>query len=115
MDVDKTKIETLQQGGLLPIYEPSLEDLIVENRAIGNLAFTSDIPTAVDHADLLFIAVGTPPDEDGSADLRHVLDVATNIGKCMSNSKLVVIKSTVPVGTSDKVRATIQAALDERG
>jgi len=115
MDVDKTKIETLQQGGLLPIYEPGLEDLIVENRAIGNLAFTSDIPTAVDHADLLFIAVGTPPDEDGSADLRHVLDVATNIGKCMSNSKLVVIKSTVPVGTSDKVRATIQAALDERG
>lgn len=115
MDVDKAKIETLQQGGLLPIYEPGLEDLIVENRAIGNLAFTSDIPTAVDHADLLFIAVGTPPDEDGSADLRHVLDVATNIGKCMNNSKLVVTKSTVPVGTSDKVRTTIQAVLDGRG
>lgn len=87
MDVDKAKIETLQLGGLLPIYEPGLEDLIVENRAIGNLAFTSDIPTAVDHADLQFIAVGTPADEDGAADLRHVLEVATNIGKCMNNSK----------------------------
>lgn len=115
MDVNKAKIETLQQGGLLPIYEPGLEDLIAENRAIGNLAFTADTPTAVDHADLLFIAVGTPADEDGSADLRHVLDVATKIGKCMNNSKLVVTKSTVPVGTSDKVRSTIQSVLDGRG
>ncbi|MEQ8314097.1 MAG: UDP-glucose/GDP-mannose dehydrogenase family protein [Gammaproteobacteria bacterium] len=114
MDVDKSKIEELQEGGLLPIYEPGLEQIIDSNRKNGQLTFTPDTVEAIEFADLIFIAVGTPPDEDGSADLSHVLDVATNIGKYMENPKLVVTKSTVPVGTSDKVRATVTAALKDR-
>ena len=113
MDVDQDKIEKLQQGHI-PIYEPGLEDIVIENTKAGVLVFTSNVEEAISFADLIFIAVGTPPDEDGSADLSHVLDVATNIGKYMENSKLVVTKSTVPVGTSDKVRAAVTAALKDR-
>jgi len=113
MDVDVSKVEGLQQGNI-PIFEPGLESLVLNNAKTGNLMFTSDVQEAVKYSDLMFIAVGTPPDEDGSADLSHVLDVAANIGKYMNNSKTVVTKSTVPVGTSDKVLATIKSELKAR-
>ena len=113
MDVDTAKIEGLQRGEV-PIYEPGLEELVASNTASGNLRFTSELSTAVSASDLIFIAVGTPPDEDGSADLSHVLEVAANIGKHMQSPKLVVTKSTVPVGTSDKVLAAIKAQLESR-
>lgn len=114
MDVDASKIEGLRRG-TIPIYEPGLEELVLNNAKIGNLLFTSELAEAVQSSDLIFIAVGTPPDEDGSADLSHVIEVATNIGKLMDSPKLVVTKSTVPVGTSDKVLAAIRAQLDSRG
>ena len=114
MDVDTAKIEGLQRGEV-PIYEPGLEELVASNTASGNLRFTSELSAAVTASDLIFIAVGTPPDEDGSADLSHVLEVAANIGKHMESPKLVVTKSTVPVGTSDKVFAAIEAQLESRG
>ena len=114
MDVDTAKIEGLQRGEI-PIYEPGLEELVASNTASGNLRFTSELSAAVTASDLIFIAVGTPPDEDGSADLSHVLEVAANIGKHMESPKLVVTKSTVPVGTSDKVFAAIEAQLASRG
>jgi UDPglucose 6-dehydrogenase len=110
MDVDLAKVKGLQQGEI-PIYEPGLEDLVINNVAAGNLQFTSDLPTAID---LLFIAVGPPPDEDGSADLSHVLEVSRNIGKFMDREKLVVTKSTVPVGTSDQVLSAIKNELQLR-
>ncbi len=113
MDVDEHKIAKLQQG-LIPIYEPGLEELVVENAKSGSLLFSCQIEEAVNFANLIFIAVGTPPDEDGSADLRHVLDVAANIGKYMDKSKTVVTKSTVPVGTSDKVRKVVTESLGAR-
>lgn len=102
-DVDESKIEALKQGKV-PIYEPGLEELISRNTAEGRLFFTTDVPTAISKAKVCFIAVGTPPDEDGSADLRHVLNVAATIGKNMTDYKVVVNKSTVPVGTAEKVR-----------
>jgi UDPglucose 6-dehydrogenase len=114
MDVDEDKVAALQQG-TIPIFEPGLEELVLANAKTGNLLFGSDVSEAVEFADLLFIAVGTPPDEDGSADLSHVLDVATNIGKYMNISKTIVTKSTVPVSTSDKVLAAVNARLNERG
>lgn len=113
MDVDAAKVTGLQ-AGIVPIYEPGLEALVLTNTKTGNLLFTSDVEEAVNFSDLLLIAVGTPPDEDGSADLSHVLDVAANIAKYMNNSKTVVTKSTVPVGTSDRVFGAIQQQLRDR-
>jgi len=114
MDVDADKISRLRQGQI-PIYEPGLEAMVVDNGKLGNLHFTSDAAEAVGFADLLFIAVGTPPDEDGSADLKYVLAVATEIGRLMDKNKTIVTKSTVPVGTSEKVRQAAQSQLDARG
>jgi len=113
MDVDNAKIEGLRQGKI-PIFEPGLENVVLRNTRSGNLAFTSDAAEAVAFADLQFIAVGTPPDEDGSADLQYVLAVANSIGEHMEGNKTVVTKSTVPVGTADKVKAAVQAALAAR-
>lgn len=114
LDVDPHKIATLKSGGI-PIYEPGLEDMVRRNVAAGRLDFTTDIAAAVQFGDIQFIAVGTPPDEDGSADLQYVLDAARNIGRNMNGFKLVVDKSTVPVGTADRVRATIAETLASRG
>ena len=105
-DVDAAKIGGLQHGKL-PIYEPGLEPLVVHNLREGRLTFTTDVGQAVERSDVVFIAVGTPPDEDGSADLRHVLDVAGTIGRRMNARKIVITKSTVPVGTAERVRAEI--------
>jgi UDPglucose 6-dehydrogenase len=105
-DVDAAKIAGLQQGKL-PIYEPGLEPLVVHNLREGRLVFTTDVGQAVERSEVVFIAVGTPPDEDGSADLRHVLDVAGTIGRRMNAPKIVITKSTVPVGTAERVRAEI--------
>lgn len=114
LDVDAGKIQMLQQGGI-PIYEPGLEDLVKRNAQAGRLQFTHDIPASVAFGDVQFIAVGTPPGEDGSADLQHVLEAARNIARHMTSRKVVVDKSTVPVGTADKVRQAIAAVLAERG
>jgi UDPglucose 6-dehydrogenase len=114
MDKDEDKIRALQEGHV-PIYEPGLQDLLGRNRADGRIRFTSDASDAVAHGDVLFIAVGTPPAEDGSADLGHVLSVASSIGRHLKSFKLVVNKSTVPVGTADKVRAAITHELQQRG
>jgi len=105
-DVDAGKIRSLK-ANKLPIYEPGLEPIVVRNQREGRLTFTTDVGSAVERAEVVFIAVGTPPDEDGSADLQHVLAVATTIGKHMNAPKVVVTKSTVPVGTAEKVRAQI--------
>ncbi len=114
MDVDQGKIERLNRGEV-PIYEPGLDDLIQRNSEAGRLRFTTDADLAVAHGLLQFIAVGTPPDEDGSADLQYVLAVARSIGERMDEYKVVVNKSTVPVGTADKVRMTVARVLEERG
>lgn len=106
MDVDHKKVDTLNNGGV-PIYEPGLSEVIARNREAGRLEFTTDIERGVAHGEIQFIAVGTPPDEDGSADLQYVLAAARNIGKYMTQFKVVVDKSTVPVGTADKVRTVI--------
>jgi len=105
-DLDEAKIAGLRQNRL-PIYEPGLEPLVERNQRDGRLGFTTDVATALRHADVVFIAVGTPPDEDGSADLQHVLAVAAEIGRNMDRPKIVVTKSTVPVGTAERVRAEI--------
>ena len=107
-DLDAAKIEALRHNRL-PIYEPGLEPLVTRNQRDGRLQFTTDVGAAIERSDVIFIAVGTPPDEDGSADLTHVLDVAATIGRHMNRPKLVVTKSTVPVGTAQKVRAAIAA------
>ena len=114
VDIDEDKISRLNAGEL-PIYEPGLENYIRRNTAAGRLEFTTDVARGVEHGLFQFIAVGTPADEDGSADLKHVLDVAESIGAHMNEYRIIVDKSTVPVGTADKVRATIQAALERRG
>lgn len=106
MDVDKDKIAGLERG-VIPIYEPGLEDIIKNNVKAGRLSFSTDIKETVQGSEVIFIAVGTPQDEDGSADLRYVLEVAANIGKHMDGPKIIVDKSTVPVGTADLVRAEI--------
>lgn len=108
-DVDAQKIKSLK-ANKLPIYEPGLEPLVVRNQREGRLTFTTDVGSAVERSEVVVIAVGTPPDEDGSADLQHVLAVATTIGKHMNAPKVVVTKSTVPVGTAEKVRAQIARA-----
>jgi UDPglucose 6-dehydrogenase len=114
LDLDPKKIETLKAGGI-PIYEPGLEDMVKRNVAAGRLHFTTDIAESVAFGQIQFIAVGTPPDEDGSADLQYVVAAARNIGRHMTDYKLVVDKSTVPVGTADKVKAALQEELDKRG
>ncbi|MGY4877621.1 UDP-glucose dehydrogenase family protein [Vreelandella aquamarina] len=114
MDINAERIARLQSGEI-PIYEPGLTALVTHNADSGRLCFTTDTATAVKESELLFIAVGTPPDEDGSADLRHVLAVARSIGEQMDDYKLVIDKSTVPVGTAEKVQAAIAGALNERG
>ncbi len=114
LDVDERKIEILNSGGI-PIHEPGLEEMVKRNAADGRLQFTTDIAAAVHHGTLQFIGVGTPPDEDGSADLQYVLAAARSIGQHMTDYKVIVDKSTVPVGTADRVRAAVQAVLAERG
>ncbi len=113
LDLDQKKIDLLNSGGV-PIYEPGLEEMIARNRAAGRIVFSTDIAAAVNHGEIQFIAVGTPPDEDGSADLQYVLSAARNIGKYMNGPKVIVDKSTVPVGTAEKVSAVIQEELKKR-
>jgi len=114
VDIDAAKVEGLKQG-VIPIYEPGLAPMVKHNFAAGRLAFTTDAAQAIAHGELVFIAVGTPPDEDGSADLQYVLAVARTIGQHASQPIVVVNKSTVPVGTADKVHAAIAAELANRG
>ncbi len=114
LDVDAGKIKILNEGGI-PIFEPGLKEMVARNRAAGRIRFTTDVAAAVAHGDIQFIAVGTPPDEDGSADLKYVTAAARNIGRHMTESKVVVDKSTVPVGTADRVRAAIAEELAARG
>ena len=111
VDVDEKKIEGLQKG-IIPIYEPGLKEMVLRNSEEGRLTFTTDIAAAIKASLINFIAVGTPPGEDGSADLKYVLDVARDIGREMESFKIVVDKSTVPVGTADKVRAAVQEELE---
>ena len=114
VDVDSKKIEILNSGGV-PIYEPGLKEMIERNRTAGRLQFSTDIAASVAHGDIQFIAVGTPPDEDGSADLQYVVAAARNIGRHMTTPKVIVDKSTVPVGTAEKVGAAITEELNKRG
>lgn len=114
VDIDQAKVDGLNQG-IIPIYEPGLEPMVKANHAASRLAFTTDAASAIAHGQVVFIAVGTPPDEDGSADLQYVLAVARTIGRHMSVPTVVVNKSTVPVGTADKVRAAIAEELAARG
>jgi UDPglucose 6-dehydrogenase len=113
VDIDANKIEGLKKG-VMPIYEPGLETLVVKNYAKGKLNFSTSLKESIKDSDVAFIAVGTPPDEDGSADLKYVLAVASEIGQHMNNYGVVVTKSTVPVGTAEKVRHAVQEALDKR-
>jgi len=113
VDVDQNKVERLKQG-ILPIYEPGLDAIVIGNYKAGRLAFTTSLPEAMRDSNVCFIAVGTPPGEDGSADLQYVLAVAREIGQHLSEYSVVVDKSTVPVGTADQVRAAIQQELDKR-
>ena len=114
VDVDERKIEALRSG-VIPIYEPGLETLVHKNSKSGRLLFTTHLEDVINEVDIIFSAVGTPPDEDGSADLRYVLDVAKTIGQHLNHYIVVVTKSTVPVGTARKVKAVIQEQLDARG
>jgi UDPglucose 6-dehydrogenase len=114
VDVDQNKIERLKNGEI-PIYEPGLEDIFKRNVEKGRLQFSVNLAASIENADVVFIAVGTPPDEDGSADLKYVLGVAREIGQNMNHYMVVVTKSTVPVGTSVKVKNAIQEELDKRG
>lgn len=113
LDVDQRKIDILNSGGI-PIHEPGLAELVARNRAAGRIVFSTDVAASVAHGDLQFIAVGTPPDEDGSADLQYVLAAARNVGKHMNGFKVIVDKSTVPVGTAEKVAAALQDELNQR-
>jgi UDPglucose 6-dehydrogenase len=113
VDIDLKKIENLKNG-ILPIYEPGLEELVERNVNKGRLHFSTDLGVSIQGAEVVFIAVGTPPGEDGSADLKYVLAVATEIGRTMNNKLVVVTKSTVPVGTSEKVRTAVSNALKTR-
>ena len=114
MDVDADRVQRLNNGQS-PIYEPGLDELLASNMKRGHLGFTTALEDAVNHAEIIMIAVGTPPAEDGSADLGHVLNVASGIGKLLTKPLLVIVKSTVPVGTCSRVRAEVQKQLDERG
>ena len=114
LDLDLEKIRVLEAGGI-PIFEPGLQDMVQRNVAAGRLHFTTDVSRAVQHGTIQFIAVGTPPGEDGSADMQYVLAAARNIGRLMTDYKVVVDKSTVPVGTADRVHAAIAEELRQRG
>ncbi|WP_293709245.1 UDP-glucose/GDP-mannose dehydrogenase family protein [uncultured Parabacteroides sp.] len=114
VDVNTEKIENLKKG-IIPIYEPGLEEMVHRNQLAGRLHFTTDLTECLDEVEVLFSAVGTPPDEDGSADLKYVLEVARTVGRHIKKHILVVTKSTVPVGTAKKVRQAIQEELDKRG
>ena len=114
VDIDAAKVDGLNQG-VIPIYEPGLEELVLANQAGGRITFTTETSNSIDHGEVIFIAVGTPPDEDGSADLQYVLAVARTIGKHLSRPAVIVNKSTVPVGTADKVRDAIAVELKSRG
>jgi UDPglucose 6-dehydrogenase len=114
LDVDPRKIDILNNGGV-PIHEPGLQEIIARTRAHGRITFSTDVKASVEHGEVQFVAVGTPPDEDGSADLQYVLEAARNIGRYMNGFKVIVDKSTVPVGTAERVRAVVQAELDARG
>ncbi|MCP1676583.1 UDPglucose 6-dehydrogenase [Natronocella acetinitrilica] len=114
VDVDQAKVDRLNRGEV-PIHEPGLDDLIARNREAGRLRFTTDVSQAVAHGLMQFIAVGTPPDEDGSADLQYVLAVARSIGQHIDDYRVVVNKSTVPVGTADRVREALESTMAERG
>ncbi|MBY2898271.1 UDP-glucose/GDP-mannose dehydrogenase family protein [Bacteroides fragilis] len=114
VDVMESKIDNLKKG-IIPIYEPGLEDMVHRNYNAGRLKFTTSLASCLDDVEVVFSAVGTPPDEDGSADLKYVLEVARTIGKTMNHYVLVVTKSTVPVGTAQQVKATIRGELDKRG
>jgi UDPglucose 6-dehydrogenase len=113
LDKDANKVEMLQRGDV-PIYEPGLKELLARNHTEGRIRYTTDVQEAIDHGDILFIAVGTPAQEDGSADLGHVLSVAAMIGQNLNGFKLIVNKSTVPVGTADRVRAAVKHELSQR-
>ena len=114
VDIDQSKVDALSKGEI-PLYEPGLEDIIKNCLAEGSLKFTTDAAMAVEHGDMIFIAVGTPPEEDGSADMQYVLTVANTIGEHMEGYKVVVNKSTVPVGTAGRVGEALQQALAKRG
>ena len=114
VDVQTEKIENLKKG-IIPIYEPGLEDMVHRNYQAGRLKFSTDLAECLDEVEVVFSAVGTPPDEDGSADLKYVLEVARTIGRNIHKYVLVVTKSTVPVGTAQKVKAAIREELDKRG
>ena len=114
VDIDQNKINKLLSG-IMPIYEPGLDEVVERNVKAGRLKFTTDLTTCIDNVEVIFSAVGTPPDEDGSADLRYVLDVARTVGRYMNHHIILVTKSTVPVGTAKKVKAAIQEELDKRG
>ena len=114
VDIDQKKIDSLLAGNI-PIYEPGLDEMVLRNYREGRLHFTTDLASCLDHVEIVFSAVGTPPDEDGSTDLKYVLDVARTVGRSMNKYLVLVTKSTVPVGTSLKVKAAIQEELDKRG
>ncbi len=114
IDVNESKIKSLQEGKV-PIYEPGLDEMVLRNQREGRLHFTTDLTSCLDSVEVVFSAVGTPPDEDGSADLHYVLDVARTVGQNMNNYLVLVTKSTVPVGTAKKVKAAIQEELKKRG
>ncbi|MDX6747661.1 UDP-glucose/GDP-mannose dehydrogenase family protein [Polaribacter sp. PL03] len=114
VDIDQNKIQKLEEG-IIPIFEPGLEQMVLKNVKNKNLFFTTNLENAISDVEIVFIAVGTPMGDDGSADLQYVLAVAKSIGKTMNNRLIVVDKSTVPIGTADKVKATIQLELDKRG
>lgn len=114
IDIDTGKINQLKKG-IIPIFEPGLEEMVVRNHKAGRLKFSTDLKSVLDEVEIVFSAVGTPPDEDGSADLKYVLEVARTIGRNMQNYLLIVTKSTVPVGTSQRVKAVIQEELEKRG
>ena len=114
VDVDAAKVDRLRQGQI-PIYEPGLESLVRENHAAGRLAFTTDAAAGVERGEVQFIAVATPPDEDGSADLKYVLTVAEAIARHMQRPQIIIDKSTVPVGTADRVSQRVADVLAERG
>ena len=114
VDIDQKKIDNLNKG-VLPIYEPGLEEMVIRNSQKHRLHFSTSLKDSIKDVEVVFIAVGTPPDEDGSADLKYVLGVASSIGEHMTNPLVVVTKSTVPVTTAEKVRSSVQTALDKRG
>src|SRR3954464_7018907 len=113
LDLDERKIGLLKQGKI-PIFEPGLEAIVQRNEQAGRLRFSTDVPASIAHGELQIVAVGTPPGEDGSADLQHVIAAARAIGRHMQGWKLVATKSTVPVGTADKIRAAISGELEKR-